>query len=95
MLLETILVAALSSTDINTDSLERYYWDCDTLYMKQELGGQDMNTCLTLTRRFIQDRFDNDMQLFWDYWARNRLTQWRQRGYNGPNGSQGPKKIAA
>jgi len=81
MLLATVLVAALSVNTLDTQTLEQYYWDCDTAYMQQRLSGQDMNTCLTVTREFILQRFDNDMTKFWDYWARQRVTEWRQRGY--------------
>jgi len=81
MLLETILVAVLSISDINTDSLEQYYWDCDTAYMKQQLGGQDMNSCLAITDEFIKRKFNGNMNDFYDYWRKNRTKEWNKRDY--------------
>jgi len=38
-MLKTLLVAAtISLSDLNFETLERFYWDCDTMFMKGELG---------------------------------------------------------
>ena len=83
MLLETmvILVAVNTVQDLKTNELEKYYWDCDTMFMKDELGGQDMLTCLEITEEFKQRSFDGDHQRFMQYWRRENLQQWYTRGF--------------
>lgn len=81
MILETILVALLSVENLSNFELEKYYWDCDTTYMKQELNGQDFNSCLSITEMFIFKIFNNDKDLFMQYWYKNHNTEWNKRGY--------------
>jgi len=46
-MLETLVLAvALNAAELPYRELEKYYWDCDTAFMKNELGGQDMWSCL-------------------------------------------------
>ena len=85
MLLEFMLAAAL---DINTASnadLERYYWDCDTAFMKGEMGGQDLSSCLAITEAFQERVFNNDATAFKTYWSRNKEREWSQRGFVSRN----------
>ena len=44
-----ILSASLNLSELNFDALESLYWDCDASFMKGEMGGNDMLTCLTIT----------------------------------------------
>lgn len=79
MLIPTILAAALLNT-MNFQQLETLYWDCDTAFMKGEMGGQDMISCLAVTDEF-QTRFFVDRREFKQYWNRQRREQWNKRGY--------------
>ncbi len=76
------LTVAVTLQDLPKDVIESFYWDCDTMFMKGELGGQDMYTCLTITEEF-QKNFANKEQ-FKQYWDREKIKQWAQRGYR-PN----------
>ncbi len=75
-----ILVAAMTLNDLNFEVLESFYWDCDTMFMKGELGGQDMLTCLNITDTF-QKKFFIDKTAFTKYWNSQKKQQWAQRGY--------------
>ena len=89
MLNALILVAALSQSQLAAEPLEQletWYWDCDTLFMKGELGGQDLSSCLAVTEQF-QDYFP-DRDTFMQYWEENRRLQWDQRGYAWPAGGR-------
>lgn len=79
MLKVLLLTVALNAADTPYQELENYYWDCDTLFMKGELGGQDMWSCLAVTEAF-QDYF-TDRESFMRYWKDNKQKQWQQRGY--------------
>jgi len=79
MLKTFILSIALSTGDLPYDQLEQLYWDCDTMFMKGELGGQDMWSCLAITDEFQSYFADRDA--FMLYWKQNREQQWLQRGY--------------
>ena len=74
-----ILVAALTLNDLPFDVLESFYWDCDTMFMKGELGGDEMFTCLTITDAFQKHFFDKFV--FSQYWNAQKKRQWAQRGY--------------
>ena len=80
MLLETILVAVLTVDTLSTQQLETYYWDCDTAYMQGTLGGQDLNSCLSITEEFQQRRFNNDRTKFMQYWNERKQLEWEKRG---------------
>lgn len=79
MLIQTILAASLLTT-MAFPELETLYWDCDTLFMKGEMGGQDMISCLAVTDEF-QTRFFRDRREFTEYWHRLKTEQWQKRGY--------------
>ncbi len=80
MLLPAVfLTAAMTLQDLPKDVLESFYWDCDTMFMKGELGGQDMYTCLQITEEF-QKTFESK-EAFKQYWNEQKHQQWRQRGY--------------
>lgn len=81
MLAEFVLVAALSVDSLSIKELESYYWDCDTAFMKGEMGGQDLNSCLAVTEEFQARVFDNDKALFMQYWRRYNLPEWYKRGF--------------
>jgi hypothetical protein len=82
MLIPTILAAALLNT-MNFQQLETLYWDCDALFMKGDMGGQDMMSCLAVTDEF-QARFFVDNSEFKRYWQREKTEQWKNRGYKEP-----------
>ncbi len=81
MLIEIALTVALSVETLSNAELEKYYWDCDTAFMKGEMGGQDMHSCLAITERFQEQVFDNDKSLFMQYWNKNKNREWEHRGY--------------
>ena len=81
---EAVIVAvALQAGDLSTKELERYYWDCDATFMKGELGGQDLMSCLAITDEF-QARFASP-EAFKQYWHKNKRQQWAKRGYKTAN----------
>ena len=82
MITAIMLTVALAAGDLSLEQLEQYYWDCDTAFMKGELGGQDMMSCLAVTDEF-QTHFP-DRETFLEYWEENRRRQWDQRGYAWP-----------
>lgn len=81
MLLEMALTVALSVETLSTAELEKYYWDCDTAFMKGEMGGQDMNSCLAVTEQFQAQVFNNDKKAFTLYWNKNKNREWERRGF--------------
>ena len=85
MLKTFILSIALSAGDLPYNELETLYWDCDTMFMKGELGGQDTWSCLAITDEFQSYFADRDT--FMRYWNEQRKTQWLQRGYIQPEHS--------
>lgn len=76
------LSVAVTLSELPKDVIESFYWDCDTMFMRGELGGQDMYTCLQITDEF-QKTFTSKEE-FREYWELNRRTQWFQRGYAWP-----------
>ncbi len=73
------LTVAVTLQDLPKDVLESFYWDCDTMFMKGELGGQDMWTCLQITEEF-QKTFKSKEE-FKQYWNEEKQSQWHKRGY--------------
>jgi hypothetical protein len=82
MLNSLIITAALTLNIVDTDTLTQWYWDCDTAYMKHELSGQDLNTCLGVTRELQQRMFNNSKEDFQQWWELNHRDQWLNRGYS-------------
>lgn len=81
-MLETIvLVAALSVTTLTDTELETLYWDCDTAFMKGEMGGADLNSCLAVTEELQTRRFNNDREQFMAWWRTYNLPEWYKRGF--------------
>ena len=74
-----LLTVAITLQDLPKEVIESFYWDCDTMFMQGELGGQDMYTCLQITDEF-QKTFANKEE-FRQYWEKNKWEAWRQRGY--------------
>ena len=74
-----MLTAALTLQDLPRDVIESFYWDCDTMFMKGELSGQDMYTCLQITEEF-QKTFKSKEE-FTQYWNKSKTEQWQRRGY--------------
>lgn len=79
MLEMLVLATALNAAKLPYRELEKYYWDCDTMFMKGEMGGQDMWSCLSITDEF-QKKFKTKED-FMIYWHEHRLRQWGSRGY--------------
>ena len=79
MLIQIALAASVAS--MTPAQLESYYWDCDTAFMKNQLSGQDLNSCLSITDRFIETVFFNNRTQFLQYWDLNRDQQWAKRGF--------------
>jgi hypothetical protein len=79
MLKILLLSIALQADATPYTQLENYYWDCDTLFMKGELGGQDMWSCLSITEQF-QTHFESKED-FLIYWHNNKFEQWEKRGF--------------
>lgn len=78
------LAAAIQVETLTFQELETYYWDCDTAFMKGEMGGQDLNSCLTITEEF-QKHF-KDRTVFNQYWNAQKRSQWARRGYRPNDG---------
>lgn len=82
MLAEIILAAAIASPqNLSTGELQKYYWDCDTMFMKGELGGQDMWSCLAITDELKQRMWNDDHSKFVQWWRERRHREWGKRGY--------------
>lgn len=82
MIAAAILAVTMTLQDLPRDVIESFYWDCDTMFMKGELGGDDMWTCLQITEQF-QKSFKTKEE-FKQYWNHVKLKEWRRRGYPGP-----------
>lgn len=79
MLKTFVLAVALNAADLSYQDLEKYYWDCDTMFMKGQLGGQDTWSCLAVTDQFQKNFATRDD--FMIYWHEHRMQQWESRGY--------------
>ena len=77
-----MLAVALNAAELPYAELEKYYWDCDTLFMKGEMGGQDTMSCLAITDEFQKHFTSRDD--FMIYWHEHRMKQWMDRGYYPP-----------
>ena len=80
MLLAAVLVAVLQVDTVDTQTLERYYWDCDTAFMQGTMGGQDLNSCLTITEE-LKTRLTLQGIEFMNYWQEHKTSEWLKRGY--------------
>jgi len=81
MLTAILLTFVLSVEQLPLITLEKYYWDCDTLFMQGEMGGQDILSCLAITDQFILKKFKNNKKKFREYWNKNKYQEWESRGY--------------
>lgn len=81
MLLTIALTVALSVETLSESELEKYYWDCDAAFMKGEMGGQDLNSCLAVTEEFQSRIFNNDKKAFILYWNKNKNREWERRNF--------------
>lgn len=80
MIIQTIFISvALNLSSLNFQELESYFWDCDAMFMKGELKGQDMMTCLSITEQFQKHFWDK--WVFNQYWNAQKKQQWLKRGY--------------
>lgn len=79
MLGAIIITTALTASELTFQELESYYWDCDTAFMKHELDGQDMMSCLAITEEFQKHFWDK--WVFTQYWNAQKKAQWALRGY--------------
>jgi hypothetical protein len=77
-----VLSLALAVEELPVAALEKYYWDCDALFMKGEMGGQDVVSCLAITDQFILKKFKNDRKKFRQYWEINKHREWNHRGFS-------------
>ena len=76
-----LLSISLSLNPINEEftRLQTLYWDCDTMFMKNELHPQDMQSCLAITDQFILF-FENNGD-FKQYLQTHKDFEWMKRGY--------------
>ena len=74
-----VLSVTLNLSELSFDALESLYWDCDASFMKGEMGGNDMLTCLTITDEFQKHFWDKFV--FSQYWNAQKRKQWAIRGY--------------
>jgi hypothetical protein len=81
MLNSLLITAALTLNIVDDATLTRWYWDCDTAYMQQQLSGQDLNTCLSVTTELQQRLFHNNRDDFMQWWEQNHRDQWYNRGH--------------
>ena len=82
-MIKTLLLAVvLNASELSYLELEKFYWDCDTLFMKGEIGGQDTWSCLAITEEF-QKHFVS-REDFMIYWHEHRIKQWTDRGFYPP-----------
>ncbi len=79
ILAAVMLTLALDAKTLDRDQLEQYYWDCDTAFMRGELGGQDLWSCLAITDEF--QTYFKDRDQFMEYWRENKHQQWQQRNF--------------
>lgn len=84
MFITVALALALSVETLSPKELEKYYWDCDTAFMKGEMGGQDLNSCLAVTEEFQTRMFKNNKPAFQLYWNKNKQREWERRGFISP-----------
>jgi len=77
-----VLTFVLSVEQLPLNTLEKYYWDCDTLFMRGEMGGQDVLSCLAITDQFILKKFKNNRKKFKQYWESNKYQEWQIRGFS-------------
>jgi len=80
-----MITIAAQINNLSTKDLERYYWDCDTMFMKQELSGADLHSCLAITTELQSRLFKNNSLRFKQYWDQNKLQEWSKRGYTPKN----------
>lgn len=84
MLPELALVALLTVNtvqDIPKSKLREIYWDCDAAYMQGKISPDDMLPCIEIYDEFKRRYFAGDWDRFLEYWRKNRLGEWRKRGY--------------
>jgi hypothetical protein len=83
MLLETVIltVALNSPKDLSTSELVRYYWDCDTSFMKDELHPNDVLGCIAITDELKNRKWNGSQEEFLKWWKENRHREWYKRGY--------------
>jgi hypothetical protein len=81
MLNSVIITVALTLNLVDDSTLTKWYWDCDTDYMRQQLSGQDLNTCLSVTNELQRRLFNNDRDRFFKWWEEQHRDQWYNRGY--------------
>ena len=79
-----ILAVSLSSSLFfpNTPEftrLQELYWDCDTMFMRNELHPQDMICCLAITDDF--KLFFESHDDFMEYWNNYKHLEWNKRGF--------------
>lgn len=82
MLETVILVVALNTPqDLSSSELVRYYWDCDTNFMKGELHPNDVLGCIAITEELKQRVWNGDHSQFIQWWRQRRHKEWAKRGY--------------
>jgi hypothetical protein len=81
MILEFLIATQLQVSPVPKYDLEQLYWDCDTAYMKGQLEPKDVMRCLDISDLFVEEHFKGDMNLYKEYWEKNKKSQWTRRGY--------------
>lgn len=85
MVAVSAITLAAAVTEVPTKQLERYYWDCDTMFMQERLSGSDLHSCLAITEELQSRLFKNNSLRFKQYWDKNKLHEWNKRGYTPKN----------
>ncbi len=89
MLLTAITAVAFFVGSAELEQLEKFYWDCDTAFMKGELGPNSLFGCLEVTEQFKIMGFENDREQFMEYWREHNLQEWNKRGYQPEKNERG------
>lgn len=76
-----LLSIALDINSLSYIEIEKYYWDCDTAFMKGEMAGDQMFGCMEITDTFKEQYFNSDSIKFKFYWNSTKEVEWAKRDY--------------
>lgn len=77
----TAVAVAAAIQDMELKDLERFYWDCDTMFMEEGILPEYLKTCIDITIAFQQTFSNRDS--FMEYWEALHRQEWNRRGYYG------------
>jgi len=75
----TAVAVAAALQDLELKDLEKFYWDCDTMFMQEGIRPEYLQVCLDITLKFQSTFEDNDS--FMNYWNNMYREEWDKRGY--------------